>query len=53
MAAPCGEQTDSSSSSSSSESEGSEGEQDWLGELGPDLSKAVPKAKPVEPDLEF
>ena len=50
---PCGEQTDSSSSSSSSESEGSEGEQDWLGELSPDLSKAVPKPRPVEPDLEF
>ena len=50
---PCREQTDSSSSSSSSESEGSEGDHEWLGDLDPALSKAVPKAKPLEPDLEF
>ena len=45
--------TGSSSSSSSSETEVSDGEQDWVGDLGPELSKVVPTAKPVEPDLEF
>ena len=45
--------TGSSSSSSSSETEVSDGEQDWVGDLCPELSKVVPTAKPVEPDLEF
>ena len=43
----------SSSSSSSSESETSENEQDWVGDLSPELSRAVPKAKPAAPDMEF
>ena len=47
----CG--SSSSSSSSSSESEASEGEQDWVGELSHELSRAVPKAKPTAPDMEF
>ena len=41
------------SSSSSSESEASENEQDWVGDLSPELSRAVPKAKPAAPDMEF
>ena len=43
----------SPSSSSSSESQASDNEQDWVGNLSPELSRAVPKSKPAVPDMEF